>query len=657
MPHLRPAIRICLTVALFFALVFAGTAALGRLAQAAPAQPAAWPFGANLVANGNAEAGPGYNDGRIVSSIPGWPNPASMSVVLYSAVPTQLDPYHTIVIPPNHGLNFFAGLLGTPRPYIEQDIDLRAAAAVLDGGQAVATFSLYLGGAGTNPDRATATVIFLDGNKVAIGAGLTIDPISRSAGRVGVWRKSVDGAVPSGTRWARVRVGIPGTPVNYAPWFADNISLVLSQAATGRPGTFQIYLPALMGGSSAPAPKPTPVPPAAPTNLRATAASPESILLQWDDKSNNEAGFQIERQSGAIWNLVGTAVANQTSYTDHGLTPAMTYSYRVRATGATGPSSYSNIATATTLPPPPLALPAPPTNLQAANTTSTSTYLTWQDNANNEAGFKLEMLLYPGDFQEIGAGSLGANATGIQVVDLPPGAEMLFRITAYNAAGNSGSPADNSNVVRVKTPAQTAGAAILRFQNNSSHPIIYLTVDGQQQFPASPYGILPGNYYDLEVNAGPHNFEARNGFWQDNGTRFEMWVWNGTATATAGSTVALSFEDPSIQQQLTDFGPSGVWAGWYFDAAANYHEAWFCFYANGRFRYYNNGNQTATGSYDSYVPGPLYDGFSVHYDGGKSYGAMYYPALGQFDMSNGAPGDLFVEYVRRLGQTCTEPAP
>ena len=55
----------------------------------------------------------------------------------------------------------------------------------------------------------------------------------------------------------------------------------------------------------------------------------------------------------------------------------------------TGDSGYSNVASATTLPPPP---PAAPSNLTADAVTKDRIDLTWQDNSDNEDGFKIERI-------------------------------------------------------------------------------------------------------------------------------------------------------------------------------------------------------------------------------------------------------------------------
>ena len=56
---------------------------------------------------------------------------------------------------------------------------------------------------------------------------------------------------------------------------------------------------------------------------------------------------------GMAWELLATVDSNVTTYADTGLVPETTYFYRVRALNSAGPSNYTNIADATTLPGPP----------------------------------------------------------------------------------------------------------------------------------------------------------------------------------------------------------------------------------------------------------------------------------------------------------------
>lgn len=95
----------------------------------------------------------------------------------------------------------------------------------------------------------------------------------------------------------------------------------------------------------------SPVPPAAPTNLTAEAIVSTQINLAWNDHSDNEHGFKIERSTdGANFSLIATTAAGVTGFPNVGLTPATTYYYRVYAFNGAGNSAYTNVATATTPP-------------------------------------------------------------------------------------------------------------------------------------------------------------------------------------------------------------------------------------------------------------------------------------------------------------------
>jgi len=90
-------------------------------------------------------------------------------------------------------------------------------------------------------------------------------------------------------------------------------------------------------------------PPAAPSNLAASAQGGNRINLSWVDNSSNEGGFLIERSlNGATFEVIYTTGPNVTAYASTGLQNNTRYYFRVRAYNALGFSAYSNTANART---------------------------------------------------------------------------------------------------------------------------------------------------------------------------------------------------------------------------------------------------------------------------------------------------------------------
>lgn len=90
--------------------------------------------------------------------------------------------------------------------------------------------------------------------------------------------------------------------------------------------------------------------PAAPSSLTGSALSGTRCSLSWLDNSSNETSFRIEEESSSqpFFQEVGSVAANVTTAIVGGLTPETTYSFRIRASGSSGDSSYSGVTTVTT---------------------------------------------------------------------------------------------------------------------------------------------------------------------------------------------------------------------------------------------------------------------------------------------------------------------
>lgn len=89
-----------------------------------------------------------------------------------------------------------------------------------------------------------------------------------------------------------------------------------------------------------------------PSSLTAVAISPAQINLSWTDINTGEGGYEIYRSLNGSngFKLIATAPQNSTSYSDQqGLSISTTYYYRSRAINGGSRSTYSSIASATTL--------------------------------------------------------------------------------------------------------------------------------------------------------------------------------------------------------------------------------------------------------------------------------------------------------------------
>ncbi|MDB5173535.1 MAG: hypothetical protein JWN51_2308, partial [Phycisphaerales bacterium] len=182
------------------------------------------------------------------------------------------------------------------------------------------------------------------------------------------------------------------------------------------------------------------VTPTAPSNLAGVASSGTQINLTWNDNSNNETGFDLERMvvgNGTFQPIGGGPLApNTTSFMDTGLTPGVTYAYEIRALNFGGNSAY--------VPQPPLQITAPlppnkPTNAVVTGTTTGQISLAWQDNSNNEEGFRiLRENSISGGFNQIALlppNTTTFTDTGTQASPLTAGTEYEYHIQAFNVAG------------------------------------------------------------------------------------------------------------------------------------------------------------------------------------------------------------------------------
>ena len=199
--------------------------------------------------------------------------------------------------------------------------------------------------------------------------------------------------------------------------------------------------------------------PTAPTGLTATGPTATQLSLSWTASTDNVGvtGYRVERCSGASCSTFAQiATPTATSYTDSGLTPSTSYSYRVRATDAAGNlSGYSTTATASTTAD--TTAPTAPTGLVLSGATATQLVLNWTASTDNVGvtGYRVERCSGAScsSFAQIAV----PTATTYSDSALTPSTSYSYRVRATDAAGNlSGYSSTATSSTTADTSAPTA---------------------------------------------------------------------------------------------------------------------------------------------------------------------------------------------------------
>jgi FtsP/CotA-like multicopper oxidase with cupredoxin domain len=246
-----------------------------------------------------------------------------------------------------------------------------------------------------------------------------------------------------------------------------------------------------------------------PSILSGTRNTNGQVSLTWTDPTpvdfsnittfgnpSNEVGYKVMRATvtnGKVgtFTKVGTALANQTSYTDTTAQSNVTYAYRidtfneatqgtakVKAADVTDPTAMENGGTPTpsnTIQVGAAANPTPaaPTGL-TATLSGTKAALTWTDNATNESGFVVERSRDGTNFTTTMNAPANTGTGTVNYTDqtnLAPGT-YYYRVKAVNGSLSSG----YSNTVTLIVPnaTQTAPIAPSGLSASSQNGRVYL---------------------------------------------------------------------------------------------------------------------------------------------------------------------------------------
>jgi chitodextrinase len=298
----------------------------------------------------------------------------------------------------------------------------------------------------------------------------------------------------------------PGSASAVAPSTGRQSGSITPQSASS-PSKEYIYAGGKLIATEEPSVSPPPGPTGAPVNLTALISSSGSITLDWSYGGTGQIGFKVFRTdtpSGPI----GTP--GRTTYLDKiNVNPGVTYTYYVTATNNNGDSPPSNSVAVTI----PTAVPVAPGPLNAVVVSGPEVDLTWNDNSNNEDGFKVQRAPSGGASSTIAV--LCANSTSYADKAVSSPAAYTYQITAFNAIGDS--PAALGILVKIPAPAPvlslgtitpssiaiswTESAAVDSFniyRNGGSTPIA--NVPSSQTTFTDP-NLTPNTVYSYQVTA------------------------------------------------------------------------------------------------------------------------------------------------------------
>jgi hypothetical protein len=194
-----------------------GLAAAGSAAAAIPS--------GNLLANGNAEQGAAARDGSGVTPPPSWTVSPGFTQIAYGS-PQFLTTQDSQAL--GGGNAFFAGGPSSSPSTADQTVNVSVAAPEIDAGDVDAALAALLGGFSGQTDNTRVDATFLGSGGAAL--------LSARVGPVGAQQRnsvttllprSIQVAVPAGTRSIAVRVTATRVEGSYNDGYADNVSLAL----------------------------------------------------------------------------------------------------------------------------------------------------------------------------------------------------------------------------------------------------------------------------------------------------------------------------------------------------------------------------------------------------------------------------------------------
>ncbi len=248
------------------------------------------------------------------------------------------------------------------------------------------------------------------------------------------------------------------------------------------------------------------VAPVAPANLLASVATSTQINLIWQDKSNNEVGFKIDRSTDqVVWKTLSfVAKDGVQAYSDTNvtLTKVPVYYYRVYAYNSFGNSPYSNITKAVDA----AKFATAPSGVVAIAKSSNQIDVRWQDNSTNEDGFIIQRSTDNTNFSTVKISPPHTGSEPVMFYDASVGenARYYYRVAAFNSFGTSTYPDSTYSYGVTPAFAQNNPACYASFTLNETKNSTGGVTFSYNGTPKSVYG-----YYNSAIR--PYNPDTADG--------------------------------------------------------------------------------------------------------------------------------------------------
>ncbi|MDO4587314.1 MAG: fibronectin type III domain-containing protein [Planctomycetia bacterium] len=158
------------------------------------------------------------------------------------------------------------------------------------------------------------------------------------------------------------------------------------------------------------------------------------VTMAWTDNSDDETGFRVEysTDNGQNWKLAKNMPANSTSRICSGINFAYSYQFRVRAYNNQGYSTW----TEATYNVPKILTQPDQINFIDYNPSKATVVMSWNDNSDNETGFRVEYSIDGGQTWKLSQ-TLTANTNSRICTGIRTSNTYLFRVLAFNNEGIS----------------------------------------------------------------------------------------------------------------------------------------------------------------------------------------------------------------------------